>query len=224
MIIPSILEPTFEKAVEKIKIIEDVAPIIQIDIADNKLVDGKTFLEIEKLDKVETKAELQLHLMVINPVDFLNKNRKFIPFTTVKIKNVSTVFTQLVDPIQMDTFFKLAKKLGYKTGVSINTDQDNKLIDPYVEDIDFAQFMAITPGKQGNAFISTVLPKIIAFKKVYPSITTQVDGGINDTTLPQILTTGVDNITIGSAIFNSENPKEKYIEFSKTAYGSSINS
>lgn len=224
MIIPVILEPTFEKVIEKIKIIEDGAPIIQIDIADNKLVDGKTFLEIEKLDKVETKAELQLHLMVINPVDFLNKNRKFIPFTTVRIKNVSTVFTQLVDHAQMKTFFKLAKKLGYKTGVSINTDQDNELIDPYVEDINFAQFMAIVPGKQGNAFIPPVLPKIVAFKKEHPSITTQIDGGVDDTTLPQVLKTGVDNITIGSAIFNSGNPKEKYMEFSKTAYGSSINS
>lgn len=224
MIIPSILEPTFEKTLEKIKIIEGVAPIIQIDIADNKLVNGKTFLEIEKLDKIETKAELQVHLMVKNPVDFINKNRKFIPFTTVKIKNVSTVFTQLVDPIQMKAFFKLAKKLGYKTGVSINTDQDNKLIDPYTGDVDFAQFMAIVPGKQGNSFIPAVLSKIVTFKKEHPSVTTQIDGGINETTLPQVLKTGADNITIGSAIFNSENPKEKYMEFSKTAHGSSINS
>ena len=223
MIIPSILEPTFEKVVAKIKIIEDVASIIQIDIADDKLVDGKTFLKIEKLDKVETKAELQLHLMVINPVDFLNKNRKFIPFKTVKIGNVSTVFTQLVDPVQMKTFTKLAKKLGYKTGVSINTGQDNKLLDLYIEHMDFAQFMAIVPGKQGNSFIQAVLPKITAFKKEHPSITIQVDGGVNDTTLPQILSTGVDNIVIGSAIFNSENPKEKYRKFSKTAHGSSSN-
>lgn len=223
MIIPVILEPTFEKAVEKIKIIEDVASTIQIDIADDKLVDGKTFLEIEKLDKVETKAELQLHLMVINPVDFLNKNRKFIPFKTVKIRNVSTVFTQLVDPTQMKTFIKLAKQLGYKTGISINTDQDNKLITPYVEDIDFAQFMAIVPGKQGNVFIPEVLSKVSTFKKEHPSITIQIDGGVNDTTLPQILSTRVDNVVIGSAIFNSENPKEKYRKFSKTAHGSSSN-
>ena len=224
MIIPGILEPTFEKVVEKIKIIEDAAPIIQIDIADNKLVNGKTFLEIEKLDKIETEAKIEIHLMVRNPVEFLKRNRKFIPFTTVKIKGVNTMFTQLVDSVQMKTFFKLAKKLGYKTGVSINTNQDNKLIDPYAEYVDFAQFMAIIPGKQGNTFIPAVLPKIVAFKKEHPSITTQIDGGIDDTTLPQVLRTGVDNIVIGSAIFNSENPEEKYLEFSKTAYGSSTNS
>jgi pentose-5-phosphate-3-epimerase len=224
MIIPVILEPTFEKVLEKIRIIEDVAPTIQIDIADNKLVSGKTFLDVEKLDRIETKAKLEIHFMVKNPAEFLKKNRKFIPYTTVKIKGVSTVFTQLVDPIQMHTFFKLAKKLGYKTGASINFDQDNKMIDPYVEEVDFAQFMSVVPGKQGNPFIPEVLTKIIDFKKQHPSITTQIDGGVDNTTLPQILKTGVDNITIGSAIFNSDNPKEKYLEFSKTAHGQSSNS
>ena len=224
MIIPSILEPTFEKVQEKIKIAEGFAPAIQIDIVDNKLVSGKTFLEIEKLDKIETKAKLEIHLMVKNPVEFLNSNRKFIPFTTVKIRNVNTVFTQPVEPGQMETFFKLAKKLGYKTGISINVDQDNELIDPYAKDIDFAQFMAVIPGKQGNDFIPEVLSKIVAFKKAHPSITTQIDGGVNETTLPQVLKTGVDNVVIGSAIFNSVNPKEKYLEFSKTAHGQGINS
>jgi ribulose-phosphate 3-epimerase len=221
MIIPAILEPTFEKIIEKVQIIDDVARIIQIDVADNNLVDGKTFLDIEKLDKLDTKGELQLHLMVRNPVDYLNKNRKFIPFTTVKIKNVSTVFTQLVDTFQMHTFFKHAKKLGYKTGISINSNEDNELIKPYLEEIDFAQFMGIIPGKQGNAFIPKVLSNIAAFKKAHPSVTTQIDGGVNDTTLPGILQTRVDNIVIGSAIFNSENPKEKYLGFSKTAHGPS---
>lgn len=223
MIIPGILEPTFEKVLEKIRLIEDIAPTIQIDIADDELVNGTSFLEIEKLDAVETKAKLEIHLMVKNPVEFLKKNRKFIPFTTVKIKGVSTVFTQLVEPEQMKVFFKLAKKLGYKTGISINTDQDNHLIDSYSEEIDFAQFMSIVPGKQGNNFIPGVLQKIIAFKKAHPSVTTQIDGGVDGTTLPQVLKTGVDNIVIGSAIFNSENPKEKYLEFSKTAHGSSSN-
>lgn len=223
MIIPAILEPTFQKTVDKLKIIENAASIIQIDIADNKLVEGKTFLDIEKLDKLETKAELQIHLMVENPVAFLNKNRKFIPFTTVKINNVSTVFTQIVEPEKMNAFFKLAKKLGYKTGISINTDQDNELINPYIEKTTFVQFMAIIPGKQGNSFIPKVIEKIDEFKKAHPSVTTQIDGGINETTLPKVLQTRVDNIVIGSAIFNSENPEEKYLEFSKTAHGSSSN-
>lgn len=217
MIIPGILEPTLEDILEKLKSVEEIAPVIQVDVVDNKLVEGKTFLDIEKLDKVETKAELQVHLMVKNPVEFLKKNKKFVPFTTMKIRNVSTVFTQLVDPIQMTTFFKLAKKLGYKTGISINADQDNNIIDPYLEDIDFAQFMSVIPGKQGNDFIPAALQKVTDFKKAHPSVTTQIDGGVNESTLPQILQTRVDNIVIGSAIFTSESPKDKYLEFSKTA-------
>jgi ribulose-phosphate 3-epimerase len=223
MIIPGILEETFEQALERIRSVESVSPEIQIDIADGILVDGKTFFDIEKLNSVKLESDLSLHFMTNNPVTFLKRSHYLFPLFAKKIKVVSTVITQVIDYNQTEDFINLAKKLGYKVGLSLNYDQDIISLDPFLDKLDLVQFMSVIPGKQGNDFIPTVLEKIKHFKTSYPSIKTQIDGGINENNLLQVLATGVDNVIIGSAIFNSENPKTKYLEFSETAYGSTTN-
>jgi len=223
MIIPGILEETFEKALERIKSVETVSPEIQIDIADGELVDGKTFFDIEKLGTIKLKSDLSLHFMVKNPANFLKRAHHLIPLFTKKIKGVSTVITQVTGFNQTEEFMNLAKKLKYKVGLSLNSDQDIISLDPFLDKVDLVQFMSVIPGKQGNEFIPTVLEKIKRFKSEYPALKTQIDGGINNTNLLQVLETGVDNVIIGSAIFNTENPKNEFLEFSKTAHGSTTN-
>ncbi len=224
MIIPGILEETFEKAVERIKSVEEASPEIQIDITDGHLVEGRTFQNIQKLNSLKTKSSISLHLMVKKPCTYIRKSTSLLPFTAKKINNVDTVITQLIDHKQMEHFIKHSKKLGYKVGISINHDQDVQFLDTYLDKVDLIQFMSVVPGKQGNDFIPSVLNKIKTFKDLNPTIKTQIDGGINIDNLPQVLGTGVDNVIIGSAIFNSENPRDKILEFTKAAHGSTTNS
>ena len=76
MIIPTILENSFEEIVKKLKIIHQDAPKIQIDVADEKFTDSETFMDVSKLDAIETSASLELDLMVRNPIPFLEKRVK----------------------------------------------------------------------------------------------------------------------------------------------------
>ena len=213
MIIPGILEDTFEKVEQKVRLIEDFSPTIQIDVTDDTLIQGKTFLEIEKLGSLRSPSDITIHFMVENPINFINKSNDKNTVNTGRINGVSTIITQLLNREDLEEFIKFSKDLGYKVGLSINTDQDNSLLYHYIKDIDLVQFMSVIPGRQGNEFIPTVLNKIRNFKSLYPTMKTQVDGGINEATLPLVLETGVDNEVIGSAILSSENPKEKYFEF-----------
>lgn len=221
MIIPTILERSFEEVSNKIKIIEGVAPLIEIDVVDNTSTSGYTFQDVEKIGKINTKSEITLHLQVENPVHFIKKTFVFIPLIKGKINNVSTVITQMTDKNTVISFLKKCKKIGYKVGVSLKLEESISLIEDVIKDIDLVQFMTAEPGKQGNPFNQEVLEKIKTFKSLYPNIKTQADGGINENTLPLILNSGIDNVVIGSAIFNSENPKQKYLEFS-SAYGTNI--
>ena len=223
MIIPGILEETFEEVIEKVRSVEEVTPEIQVDIADGKLVEGKTFLNINKLTFLNTKSTLSLHFMVKNPSKYLKTTKLVFPVLARKIGCVSTVITQIVNLKQVEKFIRTAKSIGYKVGVSLNHNQDTALIDPLLNEIDLVQFMSVVPGKQGNEFIPIVLEKIKKFKSIHPAIKTQIDGGISITNLSQVLETGVDNVIIGSAIFNSENPRDKILEFMKTAHGSTTN-
>lgn len=215
MIIPAILEKDLKDILNKVDLVKDVAKTIQIDVLDNTLIKGSTFTNLNKLKNIDPEIEITIHLMVGNPKEYVKKlNGPFI-FNKGKLSNVSTLITQLIeDKNEILEFIKLAKASGYKTGLSINTDQDISLLIPFLDKVDVIQFMGVHPGKQGNDFLPEVINKIIDFKSKFPGIETLVDGGINDKSFHSVVKTGVDKIVIGSAIFNTENPKQKFIEFS----------
>lgn len=215
MIIPGILEQTFEEIKRKIQYVDCMAESIQIDVADDKQVDGRSFQEIDRLSEIKHKTPLEIHFMVESPLEYLSLYKG-------KIEGVSKVCTQVTEDTK-DVIENL-KRVNYKIGVSLNYEENLSLIEPFINELDYVQFMGVTPGKQGNPLIPGVLEKIKDFKRLYPNILTQLDGGANDITLPQILDSGVDNIVVGSAIFNSEDPEEKLLELQRTAYGRINNS
>ncbi len=57
-------------------LVDKVTNLIQIDVADGELVDGRSFLSAKRLDEVKTDATFDLHLMVQNPLDFLRSKIK----------------------------------------------------------------------------------------------------------------------------------------------------
>ncbi|MBW6441562.1 hypothetical protein K0B04_01460 [Patescibacteria group bacterium] len=225
MIIPGILEENFDEVKNKIRLIEEVAQTIQLDILDNTIVEGKTFTNLKKLGGIETNLDITIHYMVRDPLSYIQNRGFFSLVKTRKIDVVSTIVTQLIEENGLRRFIKFSKDIGYKVGLSLNSDEDISLLQPFINDIDVVQFMSVVPGRQGNEFIPSVLDKIRDFKKTFPKVKTQIDGGVNEATLPQVLETSVDNIVVGSALFKSEDPKSKFLEFSKlfeTAYGQRI--
>ena len=192
MIIPAILETDFAQIQKKIDIVDSLAQIVQIDIADGKLVEGTTFLDIQKFGQLKTRCPLEVHLMVENPTDFV-KNR---------VKNVNTVISQ-VEAQNVSGFIQAARAHGYMVGLSISNTSSWRLVVPFVGQIDCVQFMTIKPGGQGRPFDNSVLPSITEFKAAYPLMTVQVDGGVDKINLAKVLKAGADNVVIGSEIFHS---------------------
>lgn len=199
MIIPGILETNFDEAKTKAELVGKHAPVIQIDIADGRLVDGRTFLEIEKIDSIDTKAAIELHLMVRNPLKYLKTKAKRI-VAHVEGENV-------VD------FIDESKNKGFKPALALNPDTSIEAIEPFLQNLSFVQFMTIVPGGQGRKLDKSVLKKIVLFKKKYPKVKIQVDGGVNKENLESVLKTGVDDIVIGSAIVKADDPVKALKEF-----------
>lgn len=107
-------------------------------------------------------------------------------------------------------------------GLAINLATDTSLIEPYLDQCDYVQFMGIREiGKQGQPFDKAVLLKIAAFKKKYPNMALQVDGGVSLETAPALLSAGVSRLIVGSALWNSKNLKAAYAQFMAltTQYG-----
>jgi|SRR3989344_2107652 len=198
MIIPGIFESDFEVIKSKIKLVEPATRLIQIDFADGELVDGKTFLDIYKLDEIDTMAKFDLDLMVQNPIKFLEK----------KVQKAEKI-SMLIDAEKyIEKFIEMAKKLKYKVGLSLRPLTPVEKIEEYLDELDYVQFFTIRPGGSGREFQVEVLEKLENFKNDYPSIPFQVDGGVDKDYLPLVLDAGAMDAIITSHIFNTPNPKE----------------
>lgn len=214
MIIPVILEKTWEEVLEKLDLVKDFAELIQIDVADDKLVEGKTFLDADKLAELKIKPKLELHLMVEDPLKYLQE----------EIPNVIKICSQIEAQVDNHKFISRARELGYKVGLSVNPETDYAQLEDYLKDLDFVQFMDIVPGKQNQSLIPQVLSKIHAFKNKHPQIRIQVDGGVKINNIKNLRDAGVNDFVVGSEILKSSNPHQKYVQLVQMVQKDSISS
>lgn len=200
MIIPGILEKDFQEIQKKIDLLDSHTELAQIDIADGMQVDGKTFLEIGRLNGLNAVIKLEIHLMVQNPAEYV-----------LKIDN-ATRFLAQVESGDMQDFIDKSKNFGYETGLSISPETPNHFLDPYLNQINYVQFMGVVPGAQNRPFEPKVMEKIKQFRLFHPDMPIQVDGHMNKETIDMLKPLKVDNYVVGSDIFNDVDPIKKLKE------------
>src|SRR3989344_271443 len=161
MIIPAILQKDLEEIKKEIKMVEDVAKVIHIDIADGILVDGLTYLDVEKISHIDSPAKLELHLMTIDPINYLPKDQK----------NITKIVAQ-VEGSNIQDLIDKAHSLDLNIGLSLSPQTPISELDKFLNQVAYVQFMTIEPGKQGQPFIPETLNKIHEFKQKYPAIET----------------------------------------------------
>ncbi len=212
MIIPVILEASLEEIKAKLALIDGAAPLVQIDIADGKVVEGKTFLDLEKILGIETKADIELHFMKDNPLGSLEQIGTLPCGLSQKVVKVSTEVKD--NPWEkLWSFLNKAENLGFGKGLSLDPETPIATLTPFAQSLDFIQLLGVIPGKQGGKFIPQTLERIKLIKQKFPHIPLQIDGGVKKNNIQDILQAGVDNVVIGSAIFDSNNPQEEYETF-----------
>jgi ribulose-phosphate 3-epimerase len=208
MIIPGILEETFDQAQTKYNQVASFADIVQLDIADGILVEGKTFLSVEQLIDLTGHAKLQVHLMVQKPESYLATMPTNIKDLCIQIE----AFMYRLD--YMDGFVDILRTRELRSGLSFNPQTNWQDYEDYLKHFDYIQFMGVEPGAQGRTFDDSVVEKIKAFRKTHPSISIQVDGGVNSQNLIDLVKAGVNSLVVGSQIFsNSKKIDQHYNDF-----------
>lgn len=207
-IIPSILVNSEEEFIKEINSVQEELDLVQIDIADGKFVPTKTWAEPEAVEK-NCFIDVELHLMVNDPLTELQK------WTATEV--VSRVLIHLESPKNVKAAIEFAKENDWQVCLVINPDTGIEALQKYLDKIDGVAFMAVYPGQQGQKLIPEVLGKIRQFTDLDPTIFTEIDGGVNEETLPDIIASGVKAICPGSAIFkNGRDPKENLANFKKS--------
>ena len=82
---------------------------------------------------------------------------------------------------------------------------------PWLDRIDMVLVMTVEPGFGGQKFMPDMMDKVRAIKERAPQMLIEVDGGVNDATIPQCVEAGVDICVAGTGVFRAENAEEALI-------------
>lgn len=164
---------------------------LHFDVMDGDFV---PFISIGQLLFEQIKKnydfKIDIHLMVNNNLNFIKTvNLNLVEFITIHIE--SKDFKQA---------YEYLKAANVKFGIALKPDTSIELIKPYINEIDVVLPMSVTPGKSGQSFID-ISNKIKQLKNWGFNKIIQVDGGINDITLPTCLKAGANHFVVGSYTF-----------------------
>lgn len=103
----------------------------------------------------------------------------------------------------------------FDIGVSIKPNTDVEVLEKYKDKFDLILIMSVEPGLGGQSFIEKTYEKIHKAKIILGDKIIQLDGGINETNIDDIIKSGVDRIVIGSYLTSAKNIEELKLKYNK---------
>ena len=200
-IAPSLLSCDFSKMGEEIERMDLAgADWMHLDVMDGHFVPNITFgAPVIKAVRKFSNRPFDVHLMISDPLkyidDFADAGADIITFHVECDSDID------------DTIAKI-KSRGIKPGLVLKPNTPAWTVFPYLEKLDLVLVMTVEPGFGGQSFMESTMPKIEKLRAKCPELDIQVDGGINPDTVKIAGRAGANVMVAGSAVFNSENPKE----------------
>ena len=203
-IAPSILSADFAALGRDIAAAErGGADLIHVDVMDGHFVPNITIGPpvVRAIRRVATRP-LDVHLMIEDPDRFIEE------FVAAGASMVS-VHVEVVRHLNRTVSF--IRKLGAKAGVVINPATPASSLEDIAPDVDFVLVMSVNPGFGGQAFIPHSLEKLRRVRSVLDgarsSALIEIDGGIDQSNVADVVAAGANILVAGQAIFGSSDPE-----------------
>ena len=197
-IYPSLLAADQTKLDHYVKELEPLCPGFHIDIMDNKFVPN-TGISVEKANHFAkiTYRQLWVHLMVEEPESYLNQLQlppdSILTFHIESHKKSSAMIKKILEKKWLPSI-----AISPKTGVPE--------IMGFLDQIYQVLIMSVEPGFSGMPFLKEMENKIdplVGFRNTAQlHFKIAMDGGIGFGNIKELVDKGVDQLAIGSELFN----------------------
>ena len=203
-IAPSILSADFTRLGEQIAEAEaGGADWIHVDVMDGRFVPNITIGPlIAAAARRSTRLPVDVHLMIREPeryvAAFADAGADYI---TVHVET-SPHLHRTVQQI---------RERGVKAGVTLNPATPVESIAEILPYVDLVLVMSVNPGFGGQSYIHTRTARIARIRRILddgglPGVELQVDGGVAEDTVAEVVGAGASVVVAGSAVYNAKRP------------------
>jgi len=217
-IIPAVMPVSTIDLQSKLAQVAGHMSVAQIDVMDGKFVEDVSWPYTEDDEYFQgilhedaglpywDQFDFEVDLMVVRPEEVIND------WVTAGVRRivVHQESTNEMEKILKDFRERFPKSeqpdvFDCEIGIAQNIDTPIESLYPFLDQIDFVQFMGIAEiGVQGNPFDERVLDKIRTLREYSPKAIISVDGGVSLETASELIDAGANRLVVGSAIFKSE--------------------
>lgn len=198
-IIPAILAHSPEEFEKKLKRVEGLVDMVQVDCMDGQFVPDVTFYDGKFAEGLDTELGFDLHLMVKDPIAVL-EDWKHVP----TLERVTFHLEAVADPMPIITAIE---EHGLEPCVAVNPETPIERLRPLVPAVESVLVMGVHPGKSGQEMVPGVPERIRQLLAYDPELPIAVDGGITRTNAKSLIDAGATRIITASAIFKADNIK-----------------
>lgn len=196
---PSILTADWGSLTAQIQAAEaGGADTIHLDVMDGMFVPNITFgpLVVAAVRKATT-LPVDVHLMVHEP------DRYLADFVEAGANHL-TVHVEAC--LHLNRTVQRINELGCSVGVALNPATAVESVREILPFVDLVLVMSVNPGFGGQRFIETTTSKLRRMRRLQgelnPTCDLQVDGGINEHNVDDIVRSGANVLVVGSAVYN----------------------
>lgn len=197
----SILSADFAHLGEQVREAEAAGvDAVQIDVMDGRFVPDITFGPgVVRALRPLVGVPLDVHLMIVEPERHLDAFANAGADRLIVHQETCPHLHRVLQAIQ---------ELKIEAGVSINPGTSPSVLEEVLDLTDLIQVMTVNPGWGGQPFLHSQLDKIRRLRRMLDERGLEtpiaVDGGIDTTTAPLVVSAGATVLVVGSSIYNDK--------------------
>ena len=206
LIAPSLLSADFTRLGEQLDdLLEHEVEWIHCDVMDGHFVPNISFgpMIAAAARSVWTKT-MDVHLMTYHPEQYL---------PAIKAAKAQYVTVHQEACIHLHRSLQMIKDAGMLAGVALNPATAIDSLEWVWDSIDLVTLMSVNPGFGGQSLISSTYSKITALaqrrEQLGLSFLIQVDGGVNDHNIQDLVRAGADVLVAGNTVFKADQPGQQ---------------